>query len=802
MVVTLLTGDGVPHSTGLAVNAVRHAIGSDSSQAGTDAAKGRSMSARVSLALAPLLLIGCYSDPFDSETNASAADLDALRSSVAEDVFDAASDEYGVPADLLAAVAWHTSSFAPGDHDHDEHSPAHGWMGLRPDQVEAAAALTGLPADDVAADREANIFGAAALMAELSTTTGTWASRTEADHTWWATLVAWNDYESEWMNHEFAMDVFRTLQRGLHVPTVNGDEVVIPARELPGLAYVRFVQGPRAESGLFHGGTIDYPGAARFVPAHSSNQSSRSGGTSAIRRVVIHTVEGSYNGAISWFQNPSANVSAHYVVRKSDGEVTQQVRDSRKAWHACNNNNDTIGIEHEGAASNAGTWTPEILDSSARLTAWLVTQYNIPIDRTHIVGHGEIQGSGCAYRYDPGPHFPWTQYLQMVTNFANGSVDGSAPPDAEVPDTPTLPEGPAPASVTFQSPTNGSTVGNPVIMRVANTGVDHMEVWAGPYLLAHHLTANPVNVGYRFDTIGTRSITARGYSNAGALLAADTISITVENVPGTLTPSATKVSGATYRMTATTPGAAYMKYWVDGWPLRDVDTGSRRAPAPSYALDYTFNWLGPNRLLQVRAYDGNDQLLGEGLAYIDVDGTAGGGGLIQIDGYEVSGQVIRLTTEATPGVAEVEYVWNGAVLADMATGATRGVPDEFEIYYDFPVSGAQPIVVRAFNAAGTLVDTETVTIVVPASAVDVTWTRSAWHQYKFDGVAPPGTYKLVIEIDGWALRDQNTNHQYTLGPDFILDYRFNYGGTRTLVATGYDPVGNVTGTFETTIEVY
>ncbi len=761
------------------------------------------MSARASLALVPFLLVGCYADPFDSGSPVGQADLQELRARPAADVFEAAGAQYGVPADLLAAVAWHTSSFAPGDHDHDEHAPAHGWMGLRPDQVDAAAALTGFPAADIAEDREENVFGAAAVLADLAADSGTWASANRADHTWWSTLVLWSEYEQEWMNHEFAMDVFRTLQRGLHVPTESGDEVVIAARELPGLADVRFVEGPRAESGLF-AGTIDYPGAARFVPAHSSNQSSRSGGASSIRRVVIHTVEGSYNGAISWFQNPSSNVSAHYVVRKSDGEVTQQVRDHRKAWHVCGSNNDTVGIEHEGAANNAGTWTPEILDASARLTAWLVTQYGIPIDRSHIVGHGEIQGSGCAYRYDPGPHFPWTQYMQMVTNFANGGVDGSAPPDDDVPDAPTLPDGPAPASITFETPAHGATVSNPVIMRVANTGVDHAEVWAGPYLLAHHLTANPVNVGYRFDTIGTRSITARGYSNAGALLATDTISITVQNVATGMTPSATKVSGPTYRMSVPgAAGASYVKYWVDGWALRDIGTGSHRAPAPGFALDYTFSWLGPNRLLQARAYDGAGNLVAEGFSYIDVDGTTtGGGGLIQVDGYEVTGQVIRLTTEATPGVAEVEYVWNGSVLADMATGATRGLPDEYEIYYDFPVAGEQPIVVRAFDAAGSLVDTTTVTIVVPSNDLDVTWTRSAWHQYKFDAVAPAGTYKVVIEIDGWALRDQNTSNQYTLGPEFILDYRFNYGGTRNLVATAYDPVGNVVDTFETTIEVY
>lgn len=757
------------------------------------------MYSRTCLALVPVLLFGCYADPFAADEAEGTTDLGALKASPAVDVFDAAADQYRVPADLLAAVAWHTSSFAPGDHDHDEHAPAHGWMGLRPDQVDAAAALTGMAIEDIQESREANIFGAAALFADLAGSS--WTSGA-ANESWWPALVEWNDYQQEWMNHEFAMDVFRTLQRGLHVPTVSGDIVTIAAREIPGLANVRFVEGPRAESGLFAGST-DYPGAARFVPAHSSNQSYRSNGAASIQRVVIHTVEGSYNGAISWFQNPSANVSAHYVVRKSDGEVTQQVRDSRKGWHVCGSNNDTVGIEHEGAASNAGTWTPEILDASARLTAWLVTAYNIPIDRNHIVGHGEIQGSGCAYRYDPGPHFPWTQYMQMVQNFADGGTSGSTPPDVDIPDAPTLPGGgPAPASITFESPTNGSTVGNPVIMRVANTGVDHAEVWAGPYLLAHNLVANPVNVGYRFQNIGTRTITARGYSDAGALLATDSVSITIENVTGTLVPAASKVSGPTYRMSTEAPGSAYVKYWVDGWPLKDDATDLRRAPAPGYGLTYTFSHTATHRLLQVRAYGSDDSLLGEGFAYIDVDGTTGEGGLIEVDGYEVTGQIIRLTTLATPGVAEVEYVWNGSVLADMASGETRGVPDEYEIYYDFPVSGPQDVTVRAFNAAGALVDTTTLNVVVPASELNVTWTRSAWHQYHFDAVAPAGTFKVVIEIDGWALRDQNTNDQWAPGPEFLLDYRFNYGGTRTLKATAIDPVGNIVDEFETTIEVY
>ena len=42
--------------------------------------------------------------------------------------------------------------------------------------------------------------------------------------------------------------------------------------------------------------------------------------------IIIHDTEGSYYSAISWFQNTNAIASAHYVIRSSDGQITQMVR--------------------------------------------------------------------------------------------------------------------------------------------------------------------------------------------------------------------------------------------------------------------------------------------------------------------------------------------------------------------------------------------------------------------------------------------------------------------------------------------
>jgi N-acetyl-anhydromuramyl-L-alanine amidase AmpD len=54
----------------------------------------------------------------------------------------------------------------------------------------------------------------------------------------------------------------------------------------------------------------------------------------AINWIVIHyTASGSGQGVLSWFKNPSARVSAHYVLDR-DGTIYQVVKDEDTAWHA------------------------------------------------------------------------------------------------------------------------------------------------------------------------------------------------------------------------------------------------------------------------------------------------------------------------------------------------------------------------------------------------------------------------------------------------------------------------------------
>ncbi|MEJ7698377.1 MAG: N-acetylmuramoyl-L-alanine amidase [Pyrinomonadaceae bacterium] len=89
----------------------------------------------------------------------------------------------------------------------------------------------------------------------------------------------------------------------------------------------------------------------------------------AVTHVTIHTTQGSYTSAINWFKNCAAGVSAHYVIRSSDGQITQMVREADKAWHVGTSNGYTVGIEHEGYVSDPGTWyTDAMYNASALLS--------------------------------------------------------------------------------------------------------------------------------------------------------------------------------------------------------------------------------------------------------------------------------------------------------------------------------------------------------------------------------------------------------------------------------------------------
>lgn len=177
------------------------------------------------------------------------------------------------------------------------------------------------------------------------------------------------------------------------------------------------------------GGCLDYP-TAIWVAADPSNYSSRSG--TAISAITIHDIEGTYAGAISWFQNSSANVSAHYVLRSWDGQVTQMVCEADKGWHVGTENPYTIGLEHEGYASTPSWYTLAMYQASADVVKDICDDYSINPLRTYngpacLGSSADCQLGGCIKvkghqhypnqtHTDPGIYWDWPFYYELIND--------------------------------------------------------------------------------------------------------------------------------------------------------------------------------------------------------------------------------------------------------------------------------------------------------------------------------------------------------------------------------------------------
>jgi N-acetyl-anhydromuramyl-L-alanine amidase AmpD len=140
----------------------------------------------------------------------------------------------------------------------------------------------------------------------------------------------------------------------------------------------------------------------------------------AIRYIVVHDTESSYDSTIAEFQNPFAYVSAHYVTRKSDGQVTQMVPTHDVAWHAGNwwVNSHSIGIENEGYALSQDVLSEAQYHSLARLIRYDADRYGVTVDREHIIGHDQVPGTTAAttpgMHWDPGPYFDWAHLMALA----------------------------------------------------------------------------------------------------------------------------------------------------------------------------------------------------------------------------------------------------------------------------------------------------------------------------------------------------------------------------------------------------
>jgi N-acetyl-anhydromuramyl-L-alanine amidase AmpD len=161
----------------------------------------------------------------------------------------------------------------------------------------------------------------------------------------------------------------------------------------------------------------EYPGASRFEPANPGNYRHVTG-TRTIDRIVIHITDGGskISGTIGWFKDPKAKASSHYIVGR-DGEVVQMVHHNDVAWHASSANGDSIGIEHNANSETGLLPTEAQYCASAKLVSWLCGQFNLPMDRDHVLGHSEADPH-TTHTDCPNSIWDWDYYMPLVTSGA------------------------------------------------------------------------------------------------------------------------------------------------------------------------------------------------------------------------------------------------------------------------------------------------------------------------------------------------------------------------------------------------
>ncbi|MFF8410451.1 N-acetylmuramoyl-L-alanine amidase [Streptomyces omiyaensis] len=296
--------------------------------------------------------------------------------------------------------------------------------------LDKAAGLIDSSADAVKNDTAASIRAGAALLADYQKQAGAELSEDPAD--WYPAVARYSQSPDKKGADLFAERVFESIKTGERALTTEGEPVTLPAE--PEVEPSKPANVPLAAS---FAGTAETPTpecpptglVCDYRPAEvpSTGQRNYTLATRAkdtqldIRRIVIHDTEGSYDGTIAAFQSADARGSAHYLIRASDGLVTQMVQNKNIAWHAGNwtDNMHAIGVEHEGYAIKAGKWyTEPQYESSAKLVKYLATEYGIPLDREHVIGHDEVAGHVDAkvsgMHWDAGPFWDWNHYMSLL----------------------------------------------------------------------------------------------------------------------------------------------------------------------------------------------------------------------------------------------------------------------------------------------------------------------------------------------------------------------------------------------------
>lgn len=341
-----------------------------------------------------------------AESSSTAAAQETLRgTSPLVGALQRVSADTGVPVEYLVGIAYVQTKFSTRQ---SEPSPwgGHGVMQLVERQsLSKAANLSGLSEADLTSDLEANVLGAALVLADLERRKGSWE----------AALQAFGPGEvNPEAGVEFARRVIRVAAAGVRGTDSDGLSVVFDGAYSSGEP----IGQQTAES------KPDYGAATWVGPACSGNYNASSRGAADITDIVIHTCQGGYSGCWGWLKNCASGVSAHYVV-SSGGEIVQLVEENDVAYHDACFNTHSVGIEHEGFIDDPDKWfTDAMYCASAKLVRSICDRNNIPCDRAHVRGHGETPD--CSDHTDPGAGWDWSKFMEYVQCGCGGCCNAAS----------------------------------------------------------------------------------------------------------------------------------------------------------------------------------------------------------------------------------------------------------------------------------------------------------------------------------------------------------------------------------------
>ena len=342
-----------------------------------------------------------------------------------EKYIDDAATEFKVPAIILKAAAQVQSNWAQTG---PSFYGSYGMMGLiesdKIKQITLAASLTNASSDAIKNEAKPNIRAAAALLAYYQK--GKPTSDNLAD--WFEATRELTGLSNEEMKTSLATSFYNVIKNGSktvslwrEIIQINAESIVIPEYKIaPEKKNNKSVQSvPNT--------TTDYAPAINRLT--TCNYATGRNGYGIDYYFVHYMATGTYAGAISWFSDCSRTSpsSAHYAIRNIDGEISQVVRESDRAYAQGVTgfpqwNGAGISTEHEVLATNLAMWDSEpMLIAAANLAIDVCNRNNIPRVRRGvngdrgIYGHNDVRATDC-------PNLTAARWTNLLNRIAGGIV--------------------------------------------------------------------------------------------------------------------------------------------------------------------------------------------------------------------------------------------------------------------------------------------------------------------------------------------------------------------------------------------